>query len=116
MTAAAVSGNLLGEKRASDAYYSGIVTALLVSLAGAGFSAHAGLSRPAVAPAAMPATPAGYEADDHFPGAALLYATALVSLKMETPGPFKGTREDVLRYIREFYGEGFLPQPEVQPE
>lgn len=49
-------------------------------------------------------------------GAALLYATALVSLKMETPGPFKGTREDVLRYIREFYGEGFLPQPEVQPE
>jgi putative MATE family efflux protein len=29
MTAAAVSGNLLGEKRSSDAYYSGIVTALL---------------------------------------------------------------------------------------
>lgn len=34
---------------------------------------------------------------------ALLYATALVSLKMETPGPFRGTREDVLAYIREFY-------------
>ena len=34
---------------------------------------------------------------------ALLYCTALVSLKMETPGPFQGTREDVLRYIREFY-------------
>lgn len=35
--------------------------------------------------------------------AALQYATALVSLKMETPGPFKGTREDVLNYIHEFY-------------
>lgn len=34
---------------------------------------------------------------------ALLYATALVSLKMETPGPFKGKREDVLKYIKEFY-------------
>jgi multidrug resistance protein, MATE family len=29
MTAAAVSGNLLGEKRTSDAYFSGIITALL---------------------------------------------------------------------------------------
>lgn len=34
---------------------------------------------------------------------ALQYATALVSLKMETPGPFKGTRQDVLDYIRELY-------------
>ena len=34
---------------------------------------------------------------------ALLYATACVSLKMETPGPFTGTREDVQAYIREFY-------------
>ena len=34
---------------------------------------------------------------------ALQYCTALVSLKMETPGPFQGTREDVLDYIREFY-------------
>ena len=34
---------------------------------------------------------------------ALQYCTALVSLKMETPGPFKGTREDVLDYIKEFY-------------
>ena len=34
---------------------------------------------------------------------ALLTATALVSLKMETPGPFKGTREDVERYIQELY-------------
>lgn len=34
---------------------------------------------------------------------ALLWATALVSLKMETPGPFKGSREDVSAYIDEFY-------------
>lgn len=34
---------------------------------------------------------------------ALQYCTALVSLKMESPGPFQGTREDVLAYIREFY-------------
>lgn len=34
---------------------------------------------------------------------ALLYATALVSLKMETPGPFQGTRQDVENYITEFY-------------
>ena len=34
---------------------------------------------------------------------ALLWATALVSLKMETPGPFRGCREDVVVYINEFY-------------
>ena len=34
---------------------------------------------------------------------ALEFAAALVSLKMETPGPFKGTREDVEEYIRKFY-------------
>lgn len=34
---------------------------------------------------------------------ALLYATACVSLKMETPGAFAGTRQDVLDYIEEFY-------------
>ncbi len=34
---------------------------------------------------------------------ALEFAAALVSLKMETPGPFTGTREDVENYIREFY-------------
>lgn len=34
---------------------------------------------------------------------ALQYCTALVSLKMETPGPFMGTRDDVLNYIKEFY-------------
>lgn len=35
---------------------------------------------------------------------ALLYATATVSLKMETPGAFRGTRTDVEKYIEEFYG------------
>ena len=35
--------------------------------------------------------------------AALLTATALVSLKMETPGPFRGTRKDVEDYIAAFY-------------
>ncbi|MBQ5994595.1 MAG: ribokinase [Clostridia bacterium] len=33
----------------------------------------------------------------------LLYATAAVSLKMETPGAFKGTRADVDDYIEKFY-------------
>lgn len=36
---------------------------------------------------------------------ALLTAAATVSLKMETPGPFKGTREDVEKYISEFYSD-----------
>lgn len=35
--------------------------------------------------------------------AALQYCTALVSLKMETPGPFMGTRADVEEYIKAFY-------------
>ena len=34
---------------------------------------------------------------------ALTFSAALVSLKMETPGPFMGTRGDVLQYIKEFY-------------
>ena len=34
---------------------------------------------------------------------ALLHAAALVSLKMETPGPFLGTREDMLAYEKEFF-------------
>ena len=34
---------------------------------------------------------------------ALTFAAALVSLKMETPGPFKGARQDVLDYIEQFY-------------
>ncbi|MDL2257694.1 PfkB family carbohydrate kinase [Eubacteriales bacterium OttesenSCG-928-K08] len=34
---------------------------------------------------------------------ALRLAAALVSLKMEIPGPFKGTRADVESYIAEFY-------------
>ena len=36
---------------------------------------------------------------------ALLTATATVSLKMETAGPFKGTRADVEKYIDEFYAD-----------
>ena len=36
---------------------------------------------------------------------ALLYATATVSLKMETPGAFTGTRNDVEKYIHDFYGD-----------
>lgn len=34
---------------------------------------------------------------------ALLTATAAVSLKMETPGPLKGTRKDIEEYISAFY-------------
>lgn len=34
---------------------------------------------------------------------ALEFAAALVSLKMETPGPFKGTREDVYDFIDKYY-------------
>ena len=33
----------------------------------------------------------------------LLFCSALVSLKMETPGPFRGTRVDVEDYITAFY-------------
>lgn len=36
---------------------------------------------------------------------ALLTAAATVSLKMETPGPFKGTRADVEKYISDFYSD-----------
>jgi len=34
---------------------------------------------------------------------ALLFAAALVSLKMEKPGPFKGTRDKVEDYIKKYY-------------
>ena len=34
---------------------------------------------------------------------ALQYAAALVSRKMEPPGPFQGTRADVMAYIKEMY-------------
>ena len=34
---------------------------------------------------------------------ALTFSAAMVSLKMEKPGPFMGTRQDVLKYIEEFY-------------
>lgn len=41
----------------------------------------------------------------HDPAEALAAATAAVSLKMETPGPFTGTRADVAAYLRDFYPE-----------
>ncbi|TFG92550.1 MAG: ribokinase, partial [Candidatus Atribacteria bacterium] len=34
---------------------------------------------------------------------ALLFASALVSLKMERPGPFTGTRDEVKDYIKKHY-------------
>lgn len=40
----------------------------------------------------------GADADE-----ALLYATACVSLKMETPGAFRGSKADVENYMKEFY-------------
>ena len=36
-------------------------------------------------------------------GESLRYAAALVSLKMETPGPIAGTEADVFRYMQEYY-------------
>lgn len=38
---------------------------------------------------------------DHDPAASLKLAAALVSIKMESTGPFRGTLEDVERRIRE---------------
>ena len=38
---------------------------------------------------------------DHDPKESLKFAAALVSIKMETPGPFKGTLEDVLKRLKE---------------
>jgi len=38
---------------------------------------------------------------DHGPAESLKFAAALVSIKMETPGPFKGTPEDVAKRLRE---------------
>jgi sugar/nucleoside kinase (ribokinase family) len=38
---------------------------------------------------------------DHNPQESLKFAAALVSIKMETPGPFKGTMEDVAKRLRE---------------
>jgi spore germination cell wall hydrolase CwlJ-like protein len=54
----------------------GLVAALLVSLIGAGFSAHAGLTSIAAEDHAQPTEPepTGYAAEDHFPGAALFTA------------------------------------------
>jgi spore germination cell wall hydrolase CwlJ-like protein len=54
--------------------------AVLVSLAGAGFSAHAGLTDAPMTVTQRPPAPSGFEAQDHFPGAAALYA-------QDTPAP-----------------------------
>ncbi len=43
------------------------------------------------------------ERQNHSIEQSLLTATATVSLKMETPGPFTGNRSDVEAYIRHFY-------------
>ena len=45
----------------------------------------------------------GMRMTGHDIAASLLYATACVSLKMETPGVFRGSHEDVEEYIRRFY-------------
>ena len=42
---------------------------------------------------------------DNDPGSALKYAAALVSMKMETPGPFAGTLDDVMARIAEAYSD-----------
>jgi len=39
---------------------------------------------------------------------ALLWASAMVSNKMESPGPYKGTRTDVENYINAFYQKGHM--------
>ena len=41
---------------------------------------------------------------DHSPAESLKFAAALVSIKMETPGPFKGTLEDVAKRLKEKHG------------
>jgi sugar/nucleoside kinase (ribokinase family) len=38
---------------------------------------------------------------DHEPAEALKFAAALVSIKMETPGPFQGTLQDVLERMKQ---------------
>lgn len=64
---------------------------MLVSLAGAGFSAHAGLTGGDHGAIPSAPRPAGYEADDHFPGAALLYANEEdVIAASETAAPIAG--------------------------
>ena len=38
---------------------------------------------------------------DHDPKESLKFAPALVSIKTETPGPFQGTLEDVVKRLKE---------------
>lgn len=48
---------------------------------------------------------AGYITERQRSGIAesLRYSTALVSLKMEPPGPFRGSRQDVINYMNDMY-------------
>jgi len=58
-------------RRFTRLQFRGILAALLVSLVGAGFSAHAGFSALSAGDARVVGpVPVGYEADDHFPGSA----------------------------------------------
>ena len=45
------------------------------------------------------------ERTDHDLAESLLWATATVSLKMETPGPIKATRQDIQNYIDLMYND-----------
>lgn len=78
-------------RRFSRVQLRGLAAALIVSLIGAGVSAHAGLSAPDATDQAARAVgprPVGYEADDHFPGAALYHLAedAVDSPAAPTPG------------------------------
>lgn len=71
-------------RRLSPPQLRGLAAAMLASLIGAGFSAHAGLtSLSAASKKAAIAQPEGYEADDHFPGSLLFN----VDEDGTTPGP-----------------------------
>jgi hypothetical protein len=67
-----VIGDLIGRLRMVR-HLRGIVAACLVALVGAGFSAQATLGDRLNAGAVAPPPATGYEADDHFPGAAYFF-------------------------------------------
>lgn len=98
----------------------GIVAALLASLVGAGVSAHAGLSALNAAEErarSRDPAPTGYEADDHFPGAAYYHlaadetaapaagVTGTVALP-DTPEPGDAVRDPTLRPAPPFQFRG----------
>jgi len=67
-----VIGDLIGRLRMAR-HLRGIVATCLVALVGAGFSAHATLGDRLSGVAIGPPPATGYEADDHFPGAAYFF-------------------------------------------